>query len=193
MYGQGQAERKIHMETNEANPQRKAADDLYSGADMEGALAAYRQLLLTDPGEAWAHSRIGAILAQRGENDRAEESLRTALELDPALPQAHSNLGNVFYAKGDYEQAVVCYLAATKIDSSNPIYFENLHAAYKQQKKFAEAVKALKQAHRLTREAGMAETKAAYQTMKNRARGRLGCGAGAAILLVLTSGLFLLF
>lgn len=163
------------------------ADQLYSRGRLDDAFDAYQAIIAEDDTVAWAHSRVGGILAQRGELDEAERALTRALELDPELPQAHSNLGNVHYTRQQYEQAVACYKEAARLDPENPIYYENQHAAYKRMKKFGEAVAVLKRAHKLARQPG----KSASGTKKSSAEGtggtrrRLGCLPGTMGLLVL--------
>ncbi|HYF92939.1 MAG TPA: tetratricopeptide repeat protein [Symbiobacteriaceae bacterium] len=165
------------MENEELAQWIKAADAQYAKGRTDGAFEAYTAVLQQDPAVAWAHSRIGAILAQRGRLDEAEQSLNKALELDPELPQAHSNLGNIYYTRGEYDRAVERYQIAAKLDPANPVYHENLHAAFKKQKKYTEAVKALKQSHKLVRDKANVETRSQFQGMKRR----FGC---ASVLLV---------
>lgn len=164
----------------------KEADAEFARGHMDEALRGYRAVLEQDPSMAWAHSRIGAILAQKGDLDGAEQSLIKAMELDPELPQAHSNLGNIYYSRGEFDKAVERYQTATKLDPSNPLYHQNLHAAYKRQKKYAEAVKSLKHSHKLTRETATKNTKAEFQTIKRR----FGCTSVIVITLLLMGALF---
>lgn len=161
------------MENETPNPQLQEADQLYAEGRTDEALTAYRAVVAADDTVAWAHSRIGGILAQRGDYDGAEAALTRALELDPELPQAHSNLGNVHYTRGEYDQAEVRYRAAISLDPSNPLYHENLHAAYKKQRKYNEAISALKQAHRLKRDP--ATTAGKTNGTPTRPTRRLGC------------------
>lgn len=174
------------MENEELTQMIKEADAQYTLGRTDEALRGYQAVLEQDQSMAWAHSRVGAILAQKGDLDGAEQSLLKALELDPELPQAHSNLGNVHYTRGEYDQAVERYQIATKLDPANPLYHQNLHAAYKRQKKFADAVKSLKHSHKLTRDTATKNTKAELQTIKKR----VGCTSVIAITLLLIGALF---
>ncbi|HYG59901.1 MAG TPA: tetratricopeptide repeat protein [Symbiobacteriaceae bacterium] len=179
------------MEQEELTQRIAAADALYGRGQMEQALAAYQAILSEENSVAWAHSRVGGILAQRGELEAAAEALHKALELDADLPQAHSNLGNIYYTRGEFEQAIACYKEATRLDPHNPLYYENLHAAYKRMKKYGEAVASLKQAHRVGREAARNETSSAVRRISTSAKRRLGCLPTAIVLLVLATGLLL--
>lgn len=177
------------MENEELVRLISEADDHYVRGRIDQAFDLYSIVLEQDPSVAWAYNRIGAILAQRDQLDAAEEALQKALELNPELPQAHSNLGNIHYTRGEYDAAIERYQTAAKLDPANPLYHENLHAAYKKQKKFTEAVKALKHSHKLVRENSSKETRTQFQAVKRR----FGCTsviaalallAGAAILMV---------
>lgn len=178
------------MENQELAARLKEADALYADAKMEAALKLYRAVLAEDDSIAWAHSRVGAILAQFNDLEGAEQALLRAIELDPMLPQAHSNLGNIYYARGQYEAALTKYKEAVAIDKSNPTFHENLHAAYKKLGKLSEAVAALKQAHRLERENARAEAKAKMSAMKEtfgKGRGCLGSATTIFVILALLS------
>ncbi|HYF80320.1 MAG TPA: tetratricopeptide repeat protein [Symbiobacteriaceae bacterium] len=166
----------------------KEADAQFARGAVDEALREYQAILEQDSSVAWAHSRVGAILAQKGNLEEAEQSLLKALEFDSELPQAHSNLGNIHYTRGNFDQAVERYQIATKLDPANPLYHQNLHAAYKRQKKYAEAVKSLKQSHKLTRETSVKNTKAEFQSVKRR----FGCTSVIAILLLLTGAMFVI-
>jgi len=161
----------------------KEADALYADGRIDAALDAYTAILEQDASVAWAHSRIGAIQAQRENLDAAEQSLTRALELDPELPQARSNLGNIHYSRGQYEKAVECYQAAAQLDPTNPLYHENLHAAYKKLNRVADAVKALKHSHKLVRELSTQQTKAEVQNVKRK----MGCVSVFVVLALLIS------
>ena len=176
------------MENQDLALRLKEADTLYANAQMGAALKAYQEILAEDDSIAWAHSRVGAILAQMNDLDGAEQSLRRAIELDPTLPQAHSNLGNIFYARGDYQSALAKYKEAVALDHNNPTFHENLHAAYKKLGKLTDAVSALKQAHRLDREHAKADAKAKMSAMKqNIGKGR-GCFGSALTTFILLVG-----
>lgn len=171
----------------ELSTRLQEADRLYAEVAMDSALAAYEAIVATDPSVAWAHSRIGAILAQRGDLDGAEAALLRAVELDPTLPQAHSNLGNIYYARGSYQEALEKYKQAVALSPDEPIFHENLHAAYKKLGKLGEAVGALKQAHRLDRAKAKAETKERIAGVKARASGGKGCLGSVLITLALVT------
>lgn len=161
------------------------ADELYRNARLKEALDLYKKAEQADESRAWVYNRIGAIHAQLGDEEKAEAALNKAIELDPTLSQAHSNLGNIFYARGDFETALGKYKHAATLSPETPVFQENLHAAYKKLGRLGEAVTALKTAHRLDRQQTKVETKARFDSMKQRAKGRFGC-MGTLTLIILT-------
>ncbi|MGE5675749.1 MAG: tetratricopeptide repeat protein [Mycobacterium leprae] len=161
------------------------ADSLYGQGQLQEALQAYTDALNENPSLAWAFSRIGAIHAQLGDDRQAEEALLKALAIDPHLAQAHSNLGNIFYARGEYAEALAKYREAVTLNPDNPVFHQNMHAVYKKLGKLSEAVRELKQADRLSRSQARAESKAAYEGMKTKLKGRAGCFGTVAVMLIL--------
>lgn len=177
------------MEQEQLTVRLAEADTFYARGRMDEALAAYQSIIAEDDTVAWAHSRVGGIMAQRGNLEAAEQALNRALELDPELPQAHSNLGNIHYTRGQYEQAVACYKEAARLDPDNPIYYENQHAAFKKMKRLSDAVAVLKRAHKLSRQAKQSPGEAGKESTGGDSLGprrRLGCLPGAAGVLLLT-------
>lgn len=177
------------MENEERSGILKEADDLYAKGRLEEALERYRQVLAEDETVAWAHSRIGAILAQLGDLDAAEVHLRRAIELDPKLPQAYSNLGNIDYSRGAYEAALEKYKKAVELDPDNPTFYENLHAAYKRLGKVYEAVEAIKKAQRLKRSQFRQEAGQDMARLSGSVKRRLGCLPAGVLLALAVLGL----
>ncbi|WP_374712016.1 tetratricopeptide repeat protein [Symbiobacterium terraclitae] len=176
------------MNKEELSEVLSRADAAYARGSLDEALELYRQVLAEDETVAWAHSRTGAILAQKDDLAGAEAHLRRAIELDPNLPQAHSNLGNLDYARGDYAAALEKYKLAVKLDPNNPTFHENLHAAYKKLGRISEAVDAIKRAQRLKRQQVNNEIRQDMADLGSRVKRRAGClpvGLLAALLLAL--------
>lgn len=178
------------MSENDSQQLVTQADALYDEQEMSAALDLYRQVVELDPDLAWAHSRIGAILAQQGDLDDAYGALTLAVQLDPKLAQAHSNLGNVAYTQGDYRGALERYQQALELDGDNPIYHENLHAAYKKLGRVSEAVHHLKRSYSLRRQSDRTEAREKLKGMQRK----VGCmGQSVLLLVVLLLALTLLF
>lgn len=72
----------------------------------------------------------GALLAVRGENERARTFLDRALFLDPFDSDAHYWSGQILFAEGRHETAAEEFLAATRADSSFSDAWHMAGAAY---------------------------------------------------------------
>ncbi len=114
-----------------AGGQAPAAADAYARAvalqeagDREGAAAAYRELLRTQPSHIAARSNLGVVLAQLGRYEEAIESYRAALQVDPAQHRIRLNLGIALYKAARFGDAVT-ELAAVR--TAQP---DNLQARY---------------------------------------------------------------
>jgi tetratricopeptide (TPR) repeat protein len=175
------------MQTD-AEHRLQQADDLYTRGDLGGAYLLYQETLALNPGCVPALSRLGAICAQQGRLDEAEEYLQAALSFDSRYAPALSNLGNVFYQRSHFEMALKLYRQAADLDSDNPVYLTNMHAAYKRLGQHAQAVKALKQASRARKK----QLQDANRAQARRLRQRLGCGATAVVLFVLLNAMLIL-
>jgi tetratricopeptide (TPR) repeat protein len=97
---------------------------LQQAGDREGAAAAYRELLKTQPSHIAARSNLGVVLAQLGRYEEAIEAYRAALTVDPAQHRIRLNLGIALYKATRYADAVP-ELAAVR--TAQP---DNLQARY---------------------------------------------------------------
>jgi tetratricopeptide (TPR) repeat protein len=163
------------------------ADALYGQGKLEQAAQLYEAAIAAEPDLAWPYSRLGGIMAQRGNGQEAEALLTRALELDPELPQAHSNLGNLYYTRDEFEKAAIQYRAAVAIDPANPLYHENLHAAYKKLRNYSESIREIKQANRLRNTAMKDQTQKERAEMKRKSPLSRGCGTSVLLLLAVVS------
>jgi tetratricopeptide (TPR) repeat protein len=114
-----------------AGGQAAAGGDAYARAvalqqagDREGAAAAYRELLKTQPSHVAARSNLGVVLAQLGRYEEAIEAYRAALAVDPKQHKIRLNLGIALYKAARYGDAVT-ELAAVR--TAQP---DNLQARY---------------------------------------------------------------
>ncbi len=91
----------------------EAYEDL---GDADRALLHYEQALHLQPGTRGAHTRIGAILAESGELEEAERSLRLAARFDPDSAAPHFELARVSLRRGNAAAAVSRFERALEID-----------------------------------------------------------------------------
>jgi protein O-GlcNAc transferase len=86
--------------------------------DLDTAEAAYRQVLLIEPGLAAAHALLGVVYGQRNDLAEAAACLDRALELDPANVSAHHNRGEIARRQGDLPVAHAFFQQALALDST---------------------------------------------------------------------------
>jgi lipoprotein NlpI len=107
---------------------------------QERLRAGERAFLLNKRGVA----RIG--LTQR---ERAREDFTAALEAASTYAPALTNLGNLLLEEGEIDAAIAQYERAISADREYAIAYLNLGVAHKRAGRFAEAVRALREAQRL--------------------------------------------
>lgn len=76
---------------------------------------------------AWqAHSRLGKVMLERGDNDKAFEHISESVRLRPDLAETHNNYGAMLEKKGDVEGAARELREAARIAPDIGIYKVNL-------------------------------------------------------------------
>ena len=114
----------------EANPRghhgrdvlAQAVEYLASGRSDQ-ALALCTQAVNSESTNPAALHLMGTIMAQRGEYQSAEDSLRRALAADPHRTDAWVDLGNVLRLRDACDEALACYAQALEIDSLHVLAF----------------------------------------------------------------------
>ena len=96
-----------------------------------------------------AHSNLGALHAERGEDEQAESAFRQALAIDPAFVPAAVNLADLYRARGDEKNAESALRSALKLIPRNASVHHALGLALVRQKRMGEAVAELREAARL--------------------------------------------
>src|SRR5271169_3832527 len=74
--------------------------------DLDVAEAAFRKVLVADPGAGSAYANLGVIAMRRKDWDRAILLLRKAAKLEPKMAGIRLNMGLVEYRRGNYAAAV---------------------------------------------------------------------------------------
>jgi len=86
--------------------------------EYDNAIAAYNDLLKTDPNNDKAQIGIGMTNLEKGDIGAAEETLQKAATSPTATREVFYNLGEVKFAKGQPEEAAKYYQRASDIDAS---------------------------------------------------------------------------
>ena len=76
---------------------------------LDAAVAAYRGVLLQDPGQTAALTNLGSALNEQGKPGEAEICLRRAVALAPGNAEMHNNLGTALYDQGKLEEALASF------------------------------------------------------------------------------------
>lgn len=121
--------------------------------DFSSAEAAFANLLaqerLADEERAFLLNKRGVARVGLERIELARADFAAALKARPAYPPALTNLGNMLLEEGQIEAAIANYERAIAGDREYAIAYLNLGAAYKRAGRMAEAVRALRHAHRL--------------------------------------------
>ena len=99
---------------------------LQARGDLEGAMAAYADVLEIDPGYAQAHVNLVAVHGQLGNYEQAAASYERSVALDPSIAEAHYNYGVSRHFAGDYRGAANAFERALAINPQDPNAHGNL-------------------------------------------------------------------
>lgn len=121
--------------------QRKHLD-----GDLESAEALYRQLILTDSGNAHAMHYLGYLLQQTGRLQEACHHLKAAIAIDDRHSEWHFNLGIVLAKQGHVAGAIDAFTNAIAIDSGKYFYWTNLGSTFETNQEWTRAEQCYKAA-----------------------------------------------
>ena len=106
--------------------QGKSASELYKEAvaaderaELDKAIALYKQLLVLQPGSLLAHSNLGADLASTGRYAEAVTEYQQALKIEPKNRVVRLNLALARYKQGEIQKAAETLAALHQEDPSN--------------------------------------------------------------------------
>jgi predicted CXXCH cytochrome family protein len=107
--------------------------ELAAAYEQSGRLAdaagMFEQALRKQPEFALAQRRLGEVLSQLGENDRAVAALRKAMEIDPGDGEAYKELGLHLARLGRFQDAIEASRAGIAADPDLPAPHNNLGGA----------------------------------------------------------------
>lgn len=114
--------------------------------DLVDAAGAYREVLLLDPDNKFAHYNLGLIAHTQGRSDEAESRYRQALTTDPVYEPALFNLAILRYEADDYAEAVELYQLVLSASPDNAKAHLNLGYALRDLGRDDEAARELARA-----------------------------------------------
>jgi tetratricopeptide (TPR) repeat protein len=128
-------------------------EELLDEGELDQAESILRRAVELDPDSARARSKLGVALARQGRHNEAIEQFRRSLEVDPLYAPAYTNLGTAYQEQGRTEAAMAAYRKAIELDPDYWVAHQNLAALYRKQGNYAEFVRHIKQATRLSAKA----------------------------------------
>lgn len=127
---------------------------LQQTGDLDGAEAAYRHLLSTDPSVTMAVANLGAVLKRKGRIAEAVDCLHRAIALEPGESVLWHNLGILLRDHDPVAAEAACRRAVILYPGAEPL--TGLSAALRLQGRLEEAAEALVAAHELDPSRGQA-------------------------------------
>ena len=131
----GYMERAVSLRPDDMTIQRNLGVIKESMRDFSGAIACYRKVLNSQPGNAAAHYCLANGLRAGGRLDEALEHFRKAIELKPDMAEAHNNVGSLFKQKGEIDEAMSSYLGdrgETRLCGSLPEFRRGFSVCWKE-------------------------------------------------------------
>jgi hypothetical protein len=110
----------------------EVARGLEAAGQLEGAKAAYLQVLRVDSRNYSALCELAALALSTGHRAAAETAYQRAVQLQPHNPAARVNLGNLYYQDAELQRAREQYEAALQSDSEYVLAHQGLACTLEQ-------------------------------------------------------------
>lgn len=101
------------------------ADEAFENRDFTRALALLSEADAKEPDNSEVLFKIGYILQQQGEDEKALDAYKKALELDKDNEFIHNSLASLYRKNQEYVSAKLHLNASIDIDNTNPITYYN--------------------------------------------------------------------
>jgi hypothetical protein len=103
----------------EAERANEEGTRLYEANNLEGAIAAFRQAVALDPGNAGYHTNLAVALDEDEQDSDALVAYERAIELDPRETTALLNLGYMYSESERYEEARQVWEQVIRVDAGS--------------------------------------------------------------------------
>lgn len=127
------------------HPQLQRAQMLLSQGRAELAETELRQVLVSDPNDALAHTLLAACLLDQKQYDQATEEAGQAIHLAPDEPFSHYMMGEVMYHRNRFDRARESADAAVALNPYDPDYFALIAAIELGRSRWKDALTAAEQ------------------------------------------------
>jgi tetratricopeptide (TPR) repeat protein len=109
-----------HAKNAAGAAQFQQAAEFHRQGQLQDAESLYKAALSADPEHFAAAHSLGVLYLQRGQPDRATDSLGLAVRIDPANPAAHRDYGAALLAMGLSADAIVSFDTAIRLSPNDP-------------------------------------------------------------------------
>ncbi len=101
--------------------------DAHRSGNLEAALAAYKDVLTSDPDNADGLHFLGLLHFDAGKVDNAVILIRKSLEQNPQNAAAYNNLGNILKLSGRSSDALEAYVRAVEVEPRHEEAWSNIN------------------------------------------------------------------
>jgi len=101
--------------------------EAHRGGNLEAALAAYKDVLTTEPDHADGLHFLGLLHFDAGKPDNAVILIRKSLEQNARNAAAYNNLGNILKLSGKQDEALEAYVKAVEIEPRHQDAWSNIN------------------------------------------------------------------
>jgi Flp pilus assembly protein TadD len=127
---------------------------LVAAGRPQEALAPARRALEIEPHDPFLHAHLGMVLARSGDEEAAEDAIRTAIRFDPEIGDFHTDLAESLLRQNRFDEALAEFRIAASCDSSEPGPLRRIGELLIRMRDFAGAESVIRQAIALRSEAG---------------------------------------
>lgn len=117
--------------------------------DLKATIAAIRERLAANPGDAVAHNKLGICYQRQHQLKLAKKEYEKAIDLSAAYAEPWNNLGTLEQGRGKHKKAVAHYRKAIALKPDRATFHRNLGTAWLAWGRFPLAIEAFAEAVRL--------------------------------------------